>query len=112
MSRSNGGWPVIIIAAFIFANWQWIVALALILIGIAASSRLFIVLGDRHLERQRYYAERDAEYRARADYQNSMAYRGDPDGLYGNYHPVTMPVTGPNYPRPDWSTVIQNGGIE
>ena len=76
---------------------------------------------QRRFTRQRRLeveAWRNAELSWRAEYENDMAYRGDPVGIYGEYPPATMPLTRPyeidntTYPRPDWSRVIQLGGAE
>jgi hypothetical protein len=100
------------VALFILSHWNWIVVACLLLISAAAFSKLFLVLGERHAERQRAYARDYAATIARADYEHEMALLDEPDGLYGRYYPATMPMTGPMYPKPDWSTVIQYGGIE
>jgi hypothetical protein len=68
-----------VLACWLLANgWYWTVA-----VSITAAT----LVGIRRVRRSR--AHRHAGLRARADYENGLAWFGDPRGIYGRYPPVS-----------------------
>ena len=89
------GWGVLIAAAVIVAYGKWIMFAILIGVGIFVTAWGIDRL-QRNYKIQKARVEADlAMIRNRAEYENWLAYQGDPLGTYGQYSPPTMPLGGP-----------------
>ena len=72
-----------------------------ILTGIFALCVLYLIIFWARSAAQRRDRRDDARFARetdliwRAEYENELAQRGDPVGIYGNYSPSTMPLTNP-----------------
>jgi hypothetical protein len=91
--KDRSGWWIILIAAALIAYWKALI-FACMIAGV-----YWLVRKGMAIEQARYDRKisRDAAKALRCDYENMMAMAGDPIGVYGDYTPPTMPMTGFNY---------------
>lgn len=86
---SNDGWVVLLIAAMFVVYGQEILILATVVALVWVALRFV----EARQQAKALKMVNEAAISMKADHENLLASMGDPAGVYGDWTPVTMPMT-------------------